>query len=165
MMRIVGIAIIAFSGFLLGFLYYIKIKQRPLELEMFLNLIDKYLTELKWDRKSLKEVINEFNYPKFNDYINEVRVLLKDNDYVYAFVDGNKYFNNMHLLNEEIIVIRNLFETTGQTGYDLEINICEKTRQKIADLKQQAENSFKKSGALILKLSIIICIWIFILLI
>ncbi len=165
MMKIVGIVIITISIVLIGIIQYIKLKSRPMELDLYIKILTEYCNELKWNQKSLKEVILDFKAVDFNEYINETIRLLHEKDYLDSLFDSNEKYRYFHLNPEDESVLRNFCFQSGNYGIENEIKLCEKTIKTLEYYKTEAETKFKKLGLFSVKIALICGIWAFILLI
>ena len=165
MMKIVGIATISISVVAFGFLKFSKLKNRPLELGLFIDILSKYLSDLKWKQLSLSEVIAAYENERFNRYIENTNKLLIDNDYVYSFFEGNNFYSQFHLSIEDSRILKLFFERTGKSSLESEIELCKKVLSKLEFQKEEADSNYKKSGLLALKLSLIFGVWLAVILI
>ena len=165
MMRIVGIAIITVSIVLVGLIQYIKLKSRPSELELYINILTEYLNGLKWNQKTLKEVVLGFETNEFCDYISETKHLLEENSYLYSFFEGNNKYSHFHLCAEEENILKNFCFQSGNYNLENEIKLCEKTINLLENYKSEAYAKYKKLGLCGIKISLICGIWALILLI
>ena len=164
MMKIIGIVLIALSIVALGYLYYINLQYRQKELVFFTKLISEYQTRLKWYQDSLAEVIREFKYDDFTEYISEVNNHLSECNYLDSFAKNNENYNKFHLSIDDKKVIENFLKYTGKFGLDSEIELCNKTLKELETLKTEAETKFKNRGPFYIKLSVTIGLLIIILL-
>lgn len=165
MMKIVGIATISISIAAFGFLKFSKLRTRPLELGLFIDILTNYLSDLKWKQLSLSEVMATYENEYFGKYVENVKRLLIDNDYLYSFFDGNDYYSLLHLSIEDMSILRYFFERTGKSSLESEIELCKKVLSKLEYQKEEASSNYKKSGVLALKLSLIFSVWLAVILI
>lgn len=160
MMKIIGVAIVSVSVLLFGFTYFLKYKQRPEQLELFLNIISIYNSELKWSQKSLFEILSDFKSDKYSDYVTEVKTLYSTGHALSeAFIDNNSVFSGFVLNNHDISVLKYFFEECGKNNLLGEISLCEKTIETLSKRKNDALEEYKKLGPLSLKLSFACGIW------
>ena len=147
------------------FLKYLKFKYRPLELELFIDIFSKYLSELKWRQLSLADIVFTYKNKAFDQYLNRVNVLLQDNDYNYSFFEGNEHFNQFHLSSADLSVIGYFLEYVGKNSLETEIELCTNVIGRLEEFRNSAEIDYKKTGAFVLKLSFILGLWIAVILI
>lgn len=157
MMKIVGIVILTISSVLLGFSCYKKYKIRPESLEMYINLLNKYLVELKWKRKSFVEVLKDCDGC---DYIKTFRTLSVFHPLEDSAINKNIQFNDLFLNEKDKLIIKCFFKESGKGNLENEITLCNNTLEYLKKQKEDADLNFKKMGPLSIKLSVIIAIWI-----
>ncbi len=157
MMKLVGIAMLMISSILFGLSYYKKYKVRPQSLEMFINLINKYLLELKWKRKSIFDVISQFNDIEYFKYLKSLKI---DNSLTDSAITLNSEYENLFLTKEDTYILKYFFDNTGKSSFDSEISLCNKTLEQLKFQKEDAENKMKKFGPLSLKFCIVLALWI-----
>ena len=164
MMKMIGIAMIAISCTLIGILYYLNIKARPNELNFFISLLSEYHNQLKWQQKSLEEIVSNFKYNGFENYLITVNKLIKEEGICDSFITKNDLFTAFHLTTDDKKILMAFFEQTGFSGLDTELNLVSKTLSALESLKEEAMAKFKRLGPFSIKLSIVCGIWIIILL-
>ena len=157
MMKIFGIAIMMISSVLYGLSFYKKYKLRPSSLDVYINLIEKYLLELKWKRKSIYDVIKDFDN---SEYFNEFKILLANNTLKDSAITLNSKYCNLYLTGEDTLILKCFFENTGKSNLESEIVLCNKTLEQLRLQKEDAEINMKKFGPLSLKFCFIIAVWI-----
>jgi len=157
MMKIIGIVIMTISTILFGLSFYKKYKLRPESIDLFINLISKYLLELKWKRKSFLEVLKECDE---NSYLINFKSLSAFNTLEDSAIYKNNDFDNLYLNDKDVLVIKTFLKDTGKSGFDNEVLLCTNTIDQLKKQKEEAEINYKKMGPLSIKLSVIIAIWI-----
>lgn len=165
MMKIAGTAMLTVSILLLGIKIYEKYKIRPKALNFFIELLTIYKFELKWSRKTIREIISNYQDASFKDYKSEVISLLNEQSLVNAFIENNNKFSALYLNESDELILRNFFIETGKGGLIAETALCDKTIDILTESKENAALNFKKLGPLTIKLSIICGIWLIIMLI
>ncbi len=165
MMKIIGTAIIAISVFLIGLSYYLKYKKRPQVLEMFIELLIAYQTELKWSQKSIVEVIETFDSSRCVEYISKVKCLAKNMSIEQAFVDNNSEFDILLLGDNDRLIIKHFFKECGKLSLKSEIDLCDRTINALTAQKNNASLESEKFGTLSLKLGAICGVWVAIMMI
>ncbi len=162
MMKIVGIAMIAISTIVVGFIYYDKYKRRVDSLHKFVKLLSCYKFELKWSRKDIKDVLKIF---KDDKYIDEVKTLIYECDLCESFIKKNQLFKYLELNKEDENIIVNFLTDTGKGNFETEYALCCKTLECLEKRQEEAAAQFKKLGPLYLKLGIVCAVGLFIMLI
>ncbi len=162
MKKILGIVILMISSILFGLTYYKKYKKRPESIEMYINLLNCYLLELKWKRKSFIEVVKQNR--DMNEYINTFASLVDFHTIAESAITHNDKFVNLYLSSSDIEILNNFFKNTGKGNLESEITLCQNTIELLKVNKEDADISKKKMGPLSLKISVILGLWIAIIL-
>ncbi len=158
MMKIVGIAILMISSVLLGMSFYKKYKARPEDLNIFITLLNSYIVELKWKRKTFVDVVKQFKND--NRYLFSFASLLPFNSVLDSAITKNNEFNNLFLEKKDIEILEHFFNNTGKGSMESEVSLCQSTIELLKNKRDEAEIKMKKMGPLALKICIIIGIWI-----
>ncbi len=157
MMKIIGIVTMMISSILYGLSFYRKYKARPDDIDLFINLINKYMVELKWKRKSIFDIIEQLE--EF-DYFKEIKVLSKDNSLIDSAITLNSKFKNLFLTKEDVAILQYFFENSGKSNLENELALCEKTLEQLKNQKEDAQVTMKKFGPLSVKFCLILAVWI-----
>lgn len=163
-MKIIGIALIAISIICFGFIKTNASKKRPSELDLFIDILSVYKSNLVWEHKSISQVLSEFQSEKYNQYLESVRINMQSNDFYGAFL-SNEEFKKFHLIDSDIKVLGNFFNNLGKYGIDEEIRLCEKSLDFLLIQKNQAEQERERQGKLYFKLGLLFALWVIILLV
>lgn len=139
-------------------------KKRPLELDLFIKLLEVYKTNLVWNHKSFTELLSDFDADDYDYYIDNVRNNIRDNDLYTAFVLCDD-FKQFHLIESDVTILSNFLKNVGKYGLDEEVSLCEKTLDFLTEQKNKAQQEGEKQGKLYLKLAILFALWIIILLV
>ena len=139
-------------------------KKRPLELDLFIRLLEVYKTNLVWNHKSFTELLFDFDADDYDYYIDNVRNNIRDNDLYTAFILCDD-FKQFHLIESDITILSNFLKNVGKYGLDEEVSLCEKTLDFLTEQKNKAQQESDKQGKLYLKLAILFALWIIILLV
>lgn len=163
MIKTIGIVILCVSIFLLGIIYYEKYKKRYRSIALFCEILNKYSVELKLHCKTISEIICEFD--NNSKYIKESKRLIRTNTLYDTMIGSNRYFDELFLINQDIMIISNFFRNCGKGGYKTENELCINTLIALEKLKNDSLDNFKKSGPFVIKLSVICAVWVFIVLV
>lgn len=139
-------------------------KKRPLELGLFIKLLEVYKTNLVWNHKSFTELLFDFDADDYDYYIDNVRNNIRDNDLYTAFILCDD-FKQFHLIESDVTILSNFLKNVGKYGLDEEVSLCEKTLDFLTEQKNKAQQESEKQGKLYLKLAILFALWIIILLV
>lgn len=158
MNKTLGIVTLMISSILFGLSYYKKYKKRPESLDMYIDLLNCYLLELKWKRKSFAEVIKQKS--ELNNYLSTFASLINIHSLTESAIVLNNEFDNLFLLSSDVEILKNFFNNTGKGNLESEILLCQNTIDLLKVNKEEANNSMKKMGPLSLKISVILGLWI-----
>ena len=157
MMKIVGIVTMMISSILYGLSFYKKYKVRPVSIDMFINLINKYMLELKWKRKSILDVVEQLEQI---EYFKEFKILSVNNSLKDSAITLNSKFQNLFLTKEDVSILNCFFENTGKSNLENENLLCKKTLEQLELHKEEAKENSKKFGPLSVKFCLIMAVWI-----
>lgn len=155
---------IAISVLLQSFLRYEKYRTRPRDLDLFIKLLGAYKLELKWSRKAFDDIVRDFHYKGYDQYLKEVVSMLDKSPKIKAYIEENSRFSSMNFTSDDVAVLKYFFSESGKGSLLSEISLCEKTLETLEAKKLEAEADFKRQGPLALKLGIVGGVWLIIML-
>ena len=157
-MKTAGVVILIFSAILIGISFYEKYKERVNSLEMYINLLNKYLLKLKMERKAFTDII--LNESSNIEYLSECRKNLQYMPLKEAMITDNSHFDSLKLHNDDKVILLNFLANTGKGVYADELALCSSTVDALNKQLESSKNSLKKSGPFSIKIAIAIALWI-----
>ncbi len=159
----IGIIIIAFCSFC-GWLLSKKYRQRKLFFHEFKEFNERFLSEISYYRRPLREFITAYAYQgEFQQFLSNAFLARRDdtkNESVFREIDKLEF-----LKNEEKYELQDYFLMLGKGDSGSQKNYFTSYKEKLSSLTQSANLDAKRYGDLYIKLGFLSGLFILLLII
>ncbi len=160
---LVGVAIVAFTAFC-GYFFAKKYRQRKLFFRQFKEFNERFLSEISYYRRPLKEFISAYRYRgEFNELLTDYLSVIKNREtFAEVLTDDGKY---SFLKEEERRTLEDYFLMLGKGDSLSQKGYFSSVRELLTGLQAEAESAAKKYGDLYVKLGFLLGLLILILIV
>ncbi len=158
-----GVAIVAFTSFC-GYLLTRKYRQRMLFFQQFYAFNERFLSEIAYYRRPIKEFISLYAYQgEFNDFLGEVFAVREENlDEREVFSKSERY---TFLKEEDRKTAEDYFFMLGKGDSASQKGYFSSVKESLLAARKEAETEAKRYGDLYIKLGFLCGLLILILIV
>ena len=157
-----GIAIVIFTSFC-GYLLARKYRQRMLFFQEFCVFNERFLSEIAYYRRPVKEFIALYSYRgEFNDFLAEIFTVREENLELESLFSKDKY---TFLKEEEKKTLTDYFFMLGKGDSASQKGYFSSVKEKLLSMQKEAETQAKRYGDLYIKIGFLCGLLILILIV
>ena len=157
-----GVAIVIFTSFC-GYLLARKYRQRMLFFQEFCAFNERFLNEIAYYRRPVKEFISLYAYRgEFNDFLAEIFTVREENLELQSLFSKEKY---TFLKEEEKRTLADYFSMLGKGDSGSQKGYFSSVRERLLAIRKETEIQAKRYGDLYIKIGFLCGLLILILIV